>query len=76
MAGIETHRRSLMKAISYRMLGTIVTALIAFVITDTVDSAVKIGFADLVFKIFAFYAHERIWQLLPFGKAAPIDYEI
>jgi len=73
---METHARSIAKAVSYRFLGSAVTFAVAFVITRKVDLAVGIGVVDTVMKIGAFYIHERLWNHLPFGKQPPSDYQI
>ena len=76
MPQAESHRRSLLKAVTWRAMGTLATAAIAFFITGTVEFAVKIGAADLFFKMFAYYVHERLWIYIPWGREKPIDYEI
>lgn len=74
---MESHFRSLFKAITWRLSGTLATTIIAFWITDSMIISTKIGLADFLFKIFAFYVHERIWDTIPFGrKKKPTDYEI
>lgn len=73
---METHIRSIAKAVSYRFLGSAVTFAVAFVITRKVDLAVGIGVVDTLMKIGAFYFHERLWNRLQFGKPKPADYQI
>ncbi len=73
---METHARSIAKAVSYRIVGSAVTFGVAFVITHKVDLAVGIGVVDTVMKIGAFYFHERLWNRLQFGKPKPTDYQI
>ncbi len=73
---MESHARSLMKAFTYRFLGLFVTVAVAWLVTRDETLATKIGVADTVLKIFAYYFHERIWGYLPFGQKARPDYEI
>jgi adenylylsulfate kinase len=73
---VETHFRSILKAVSYRIVGTIVTFCVAFVLSKNLDLAIKVGFLDTVLKIGAFYFHERLWHRIKLGKTEPIEYEI
>lgn len=73
---METHYRSIIKAISWRAGGTIVTCLVACIVTGSFDLAAKIGILDTVIKIGAFYIHERFWNKVDFGKQKPPEYEI
>lgn len=73
---METHYRSITKAITWRTGGTIVTCLVAWLLTGSLDMAAKIGVLDTIVKIGAFYAHERFWNRVNFGKMKRPDYEI
>ncbi len=64
----EKPYRSLVKAISWRVTGTCDTILISFLITGKVSHAFSIGFVELFTKIALYYAHERIWNRLSFGR--------
>ncbi|MFA6132972.1 MAG: DUF2061 domain-containing protein [Phycisphaerae bacterium] len=65
---METHSRTIVKALTYRMMGLLLTVLTAWAITRRADVAASIGIADTVIKIFAFYFHERLWLKIEFGK--------
>lgn len=73
---METHYRSIIKAVSWRAGGTIVTCLVAWSLTGNLDLATKIGIFDTAIKIGVFYFHERMWNRLDFGKQKPPEYEI
>ena len=73
---METHYRSIIKALSWRTGGTVVTCLVAWSLTGNLDLAARIGIVDTVIKIGAFYIHERFWNRLDFGKQKPPEYEI
>lgn len=76
-AVVEKHYRSLLKAISWRATGTVDTILISFLVTGKIKLAVSIGCVELFTKIGLFYAHERIWNKIPFGRTKPVeDYTI
>ena len=73
---METHYRSILKAISWRAGGTIVTCLVAWFITESIDIAARIGILDTILKIGAFYVHERVWNRLGIGKLKKPEYHI
>ncbi len=64
----EKPYRSFVKAISWRVTGTCDTILISFLVTGQMKAAVSIGFVELFTKIMLYYAHERIWNRLSFGR--------
>lgn len=59
---VETHKRSLVKALSWRVFATLTTISISYVVTHKVGAALTIGSIEVVAKIFLYYAHERIWN--------------
>jgi uncharacterized membrane protein len=73
---MESHIRSILKAVSWRTGGTVVTFLTAWLLVGTVDTAIKIGVLDTIFKIGVFYVHERLWNRFNFGKLQPPEYQI
>jgi len=60
----ETHTRSIVKGISWRIVGTIDTIIIAFFWTGDYTKALKIGFTEVITKVLLYYLHERIWMKL------------
>jgi uncharacterized membrane protein len=73
---METHLRSIAKAVSWRIGGSVVTFIVALLISGNVDIAAKVGLLDTLVKIGAFYLHERIWHRIGFGKLKRPEYEI
>lgn len=69
----DKHYRSIVKAISWRVTGTLDTILISFLITREVKMAISIGFVELFTKIFLYYVHERVWNKLEFGRVKGRD---
>ncbi|MHC4260612.1 MAG: DUF2061 domain-containing protein, partial [Planctomycetota bacterium] len=59
---MESHCRSIAKAITWRAGGTAVTFAVAWAVTRELALATGIGLLDTVIKIGAFYVHERIWN--------------
>ena len=64
----EQHRRSLSKAISWRITGTIDTFIISWLVTGTLKMAGSIALTEVLTKIGLYYLHERAWNRVPFGK--------
>ncbi len=73
---MESHYRSIVKAITWRAGGTVVTFTVAWIITGDVSLSAGIGILDTVVKIGAFYLHERLWNRVKFGKLKRPEYEI
>lgn len=65
---METTARSIVKAISYRILGSLCTAGIVAVLTGNLKLSAGAGALDVVVKLAAYFAHERIWNSIPFGR--------
>jgi uncharacterized membrane protein len=57
----ESHFRSLIKGITWRIVGTIDTIVISFFLTGHLSMAVKIGFTEVITKVVLYYLHERVW---------------
>jgi uncharacterized membrane protein len=66
--GGETHSRSALKAISWRMLGTLDTFAISGFMTARVGIAGSIAGIEIVTKIAWYYFHERIWASIARGR--------
>lgn len=64
----ERHTRSLLKAVSWRVIGTLDTILIAWIISEKFTIAVSIGAFELATKTFLYYFHERLWNYIRWGK--------
>ena len=73
---MESHIRSIAKAITWRTGGTVVTFIVAWSFTGNLRLATGIGLIDTVVKVGAFYAHERLWNRLQFGKQKAPEYQI
>jgi uncharacterized membrane protein len=63
----DSNLRSILKGLTWRVVATTTTALIAYFITGKVDLALKIGAIEVVAKIGIYYFHERLWLLVPRG---------
>jgi uncharacterized membrane protein len=66
--GAETHTRSVLKAISWRTLGTLDTFAISWFLTGRVAIAGSIAAIEVITKIAWYYLHERVWAAIPWGR--------
>ncbi len=60
--------RSFVKAVSWRMTGTLDTIIISFLITGKMKWAFSIGGVELFTKVALYYFHERVWNRIRFGR--------
>ena len=70
--GHEGHGRSLMKAVSWRAVGSIDTFTISFFVTGRVGLAGSIAAVEVVTKILIYYLHERAWAAVPWDKRSSL----
>ena len=64
----ETKKRSILKAISWRTVATITTAVLVFIFTGQFALALTIGLLEVFAKMGLYFFHERLWQKISFGK--------
>ena len=72
----EKKRRSMAKAISWRLSATIDTFIISFLVTGQFRFAISISVIEVATKILWYYFHERIWDKINFGRVKPPEYQI
>jgi adenylylsulfate kinase len=63
-----TKTRSFVKALSYRIWGTLSSVAVAYVITKNASLSITIAFWETTVKIFIYYAHERGWNKIQWGR--------
>ena len=73
---MDSQARSLAKAVSYRVLGSAVTALIVLVFSGSLKISLGVGALDMLSKIALYFLHERLWNYIPYGRPKPPEYEI
>ncbi len=64
----ENIKRSIVKTVSWRVVGTLATVTISYFITGTLALAFSIGGIELVSKMVLYFFHERAWNNLKWGK--------
>ena len=68
LRGAETHSRSVLKAMSWRTLGTLDTFAISWFMTGRVEIAGSIAGMEIITKVAWYYLHERVWAVVPWGR--------
>ena len=54
----------------------VITMTVVLAATGKVELAATVGLADTAIKLAVYYAHERCWLKVRFGKLRPPDYQI
>jgi uncharacterized membrane protein len=64
---LESRKRHIVKSITWRIIGTMDTILLAWLISGNVLMGFKIGLVEVVTKMILYYLHERVWYKVNFG---------
>ena len=65
----DTNIRSLVKALSWRLTGTIDTFIVSFIVTGELVVAGSIASIEVLTKICLFWFHERVWNKIKWGRS-------
>ncbi len=60
-------KRHLLKTVTWRIVGTIDTVLLGWLITGNPSTGLKIGLLELITKMVLYFLHERAWYNINFG---------
>jgi len=60
-------KRHIAKTISYRILGTITTVIVAYSLGANIKLASFMGVGELIFKPIIYFLHERLWYKSKYG---------
>jgi uncharacterized membrane protein len=74
----EKTRRSVVKALSWRITGTMDTIVVSYIVTGNPHLAFTIGGVEVVTKFILYFFHERLWNKIGWGreKETEIEYNI
>lgn len=67
----DTSHRPMFKALSYRVIGAVITALIVFALTGKLALAIGVGLISLIAKTILYYLHENLWAFIDSRKPKP-----
>lgn len=71
--GTVAHWRSLVKGISWRIVGSIDSTILSWFVTGKLAGAFKLGFSEIITKIILFYFHERLWVWIKWGRIFEVE---
>lgn len=54
-------KRHIAKSITWRIIGSLDTLLLAYIFTGTLESGLRISGVELITKMVLFYFHEKVW---------------
>jgi uncharacterized membrane protein len=66
----ENHSRSIVKAISYRLVSICADLILVFAITKKIELTLGIVTASNIVSTFVYYFHERVWNSFHLGRFA------
>ena len=69
----DNKKRSIVKAITWRVIASGATFLIAFIMTDSLTIAGTIGLIQMFSNTLLYYVHERVWNKNSWGKEKEDD---
>jgi uncharacterized membrane protein len=64
----EKPLRSVLKALSWRLIGTLDTLVVSYLLTGKIALATSIASVDFLTKLILYFFHERIWNNIKWGK--------
>lgn len=64
----ETRYRAVAKALTYRFWQSLNTFIISIIITGKLEMAAAIVSLEVMVKIFVYFWHERIWNVIKWGR--------
>jgi uncharacterized membrane protein len=63
-----SYKRHLIKTITWRIIGTIDTVILSWLITGSLKLGLSIGGVEVITKMVLYYLHERFWyKCVKFG---------
>jgi uncharacterized membrane protein len=60
----DSHSRSIVKAVSWRVTGSVDTFVLSFIFTGSIKVAGSIAGAEAITKMILYYLHERAWSFI------------
>lgn len=63
----ETHSRSILKGVTWRIIASGTTMTVVYVMTGDLALVASVGVVDIVAKVFFYYLHERSWGKVQWG---------
>jgi len=68
----ETHTRSVVKGLVWRLLASLATVIIVYAFTRELKTAFEVGGIEIIAKLLLYYGHERLWNLIKWGRSSQV----
>jgi uncharacterized membrane protein len=65
---MDTKARSLIKGLTWRISASFATLLLVYVFTGNIVISASISILEVAFKLLLYYSHERIWNVVKWGR--------
>ena len=62
-----SRKRHILKTVTWRIVGTIDTIIIGWIVSNDVTIGLGVGSIELFTKMILYYLHERVWYKTKFG---------
>lgn len=63
----SSYKRHIAKTVTWRIVGTIDTIILAWLITGSPSTGFKIGLTEVITKMVLYFFHERLWFKIKLG---------
>lgn len=63
-----TKKRSLAKAVTWRVLASIITFISVLIVGGSLNFALSVGIIEVSAKMLFYYSHERVWNNVEWGR--------
>ena len=64
----DSHPRSIAKAVSWSVLGSVDTFVLSVIFTGSLRLAGSIAVTEMFTKMVLYYVHERVWSAIPWNQ--------
>jgi uncharacterized membrane protein len=64
----KSYKRHIAKTITWRVIGTLDTVILSWIISGSPTTGVQIGLAEVITKMLLYYFHERVWFKINLSK--------
>jgi len=72
----ETRTRSMLKAISYRLIAYLLAVIVILILTKDIETAFTLSVLYFAGAMLLYYLHERLWNIISYGKALNLEDDI
>ncbi len=73
---MEHPKRTLVKTLTWRVIAFVTTMAVVYMYSRDLHESLVVGVGANLLKMFFYYAHERVWNRIDYGRLPPPDYQI